>query len=101
MLLCLRYPTHQLGRGPAGGCLGRGLVLVRTSGGSHCPSLFPNRRGNIRARRQRLPAAHVGASQPPAMQSWSREEEQSKHALSRLFILCWGKGFFFFVLNMQ
>lgn len=30
---------------------------------------------------------------------WSREGEQSKQALSRLFILCWGKGlvlFFFF-----
>lgn len=70
-------------------------MLVCMSGGSHCPSLFPNHRGNIRARRQRLPAAPVGPSQPPAERSRSGEGEQSKHALSRLYILCWGKGFCF------
>lgn len=42
-----------------------------------------------------------GCLQPPAVQSQSGEGEQSKHSLSTLFILCWGKGFFLFVSDMR
>lgn len=70
-----------------------GLVLLCMSGGSSCPFLFPNLSKISSAA---ATAAHAGASQLPAVQSCSVEGGQSKHAVSRLFILCWGKGFFYF-----
>lgn len=51
---------------------------------------FLKLRGKYWAHRQQL----VQPMREP-WNPWSREGQQSKHALSRLFILCWGKGFFF------
>lgn len=78
MFLCLEHIAHHLERDMTRRTQGWAGACVQEF-------LFSNSGGNIRLMLQPM-------WEP--WNPWSREGEQSKHDLSRLFILCWGKGFF-------